>query len=87
MNIRFIKKHFAFAIAALAMAGMTACNERKFHVDGAIENAADSTLYFENMSLNGPVAVDSVKLSADGSFSFDGKAPTAPEFYRLRIAG
>ena len=39
------------------------------------------------MSLNGPVKVDSVKLSADGSFSFDGKAPSAPEFYRLRIAG
>ncbi len=87
MNIRIIKKHFAFALAALAMVGTTACNERKFHVDGAIENAADSTLYFENMSLNGPVKVDSVKLSADGSFAFDGKAPTAPEFYRLRIAG
>ena len=87
MNIRFIKKHFVMALAALAMVGMTACNERKFHVDGAIENAADSILYFENMSLNGPVKVDSVKLSADGSFAFDGKAPTAPEFYRLRIAG
>ena len=87
MNIRLIKKHFALSLVALAMVGMTACNERKFHVDGAIENAADSTLYFENMSLNGPVKVDSVKLSADGSFAFDGKAPTAPEFYRLRIAG
>ena len=87
MNIKSIKHHTAFALAALAIIGTTACNERKFHVDGTIENAADSTLYFENMSLNGPVKVDSVKLSADGSFSFDGKAPSAPEFYRLRIAG
>ena len=39
------------------------------------------------MSLNGPVVVDSVKLSADGTFAFDEKAPAAPEFYRLRIAG
>ena len=39
------------------------------------------------MSLNGPVVIDSVKLSADGTFAFDDKAPTAPEFYRLRIAG
>jgi Peroxiredoxin len=39
------------------------------------------------MSLNGPVVLDSVKLDKDGSFSFDGKAPKAPEFYRLRIAG
>ena len=87
MNIKSIKHQVALVVAALAIIGTTACTERKFHVDGTIENAADSTLYFENMSLNGPVKVDSVKLSADGSFSFDGKAPSAPEFYRLRIAG
>lgn len=75
------------AIAVMAIACVSSCNEHKFHVDGTIGNAADSTLYFENMSLNGPVKVDSVKLSADGSFSFDGAAPSAPEFYRLRIAG
>ena len=39
------------------------------------------------MSLNGPVAVDSVKLSADGTFAFSANATGAPEFYRLRIAG
>ena len=87
MNIKSIRKHLAVVLAALAAIGMTSCNEREFHVNGTIGNAADSTLYFENMSLNGPVAVDSVKLSADGSFSFDGKAPSAPDFYRLRIAG
>lgn len=43
-------------------------------------------LYFENMSLDGPVAVDSAKLTADGQFSFSDDAPSAPEFYRLRIA-
>ena len=87
MNIKSIKKHFALVLAALAIICASSCNERKFHVDGTIENAADSTLYFENMSLNGPVKLDSVKLSADGSFSFDGAAPSAPDFYRLRIAG
>ena len=77
----------AIALAALTLAGMASCNEKRFHVEGNIENAADSTLYFENMSLNGAVVVDSVKLAADGSFSFSGDAPKAPEFYRLRIAG
>ena len=38
------------------------------------------------MSLDGPVVVDSVKLSADGNFKFSDDAPAAPEFYRLRIA-
>lgn len=70
----------------LAAIIITSCGGEKFHVDGNITEAADSILYFENMSLDGPVTVDSVKLSADGSFSFSDDAPSAPEFYRLRIA-
>lgn len=70
-------------MAALFLAS---CTEKKFHLSGNIDNANDSLLYFENMSLNGPVTVDSVKLGKDGSFSFDEKAPENPEFYRLRIA-
>lgn len=70
-------------MAALFLAS---CTEKKFHLSGNIDNATDSLLYFENMSLNGPVTVDSVKLGKDGSFSFDEKAPENPEFYRLRIA-
>lgn len=86
MNI-MKSKVAALAFAALTMLGFASCNERKFHVDGNIENATDSILYFENMGLNGVQTIDSVKLSADGTFSFDGKAAAAPEFYRLRIAG
>ena len=87
MKIKSFNSLFAIALAVVAVLGMASCNEKKFHVNGTIGNAADSTLYFENMSLNGPVVIDSVKLSADGTFAFDDKAPTAPEFYRLRIAG
>ena len=70
-------------MAALFLAS---CTEKKFHLSGNIDNANDSLLYFENMSLNGPVTVDSVKLDKNGSFSFDENAPENPEFYRLRIA-
>lgn len=63
------------------------CNSRKFHINGTIADAKDSTLYLENISLNGPVAVDSVKLDENGGFKFQANAPDAPEFYRLRIAG
>ena len=82
-----IKHLFAAALVAAAAVGMTSCSQKKFRVEGTITGAADSTLYFENMSLNGPVAVDSVKLGQDGAFSFSADAPDAPEFYRLRIAG
>lgn len=77
-----------FSVGAIMMAALflASCTEKKFHLSGNIDNANDSLLYFENMSLNGPVTVDSVKLGKNGSFSFDEKAPENPEFYRLRIA-
>jgi len=76
-------KVFAIAVIALALG---ACSKEKFHVKGAITHANDSVLYFENMSLDGAVALDSVKLNESGTFDFTGDASEAPEFYRLRIA-
>ena len=82
-----MKKLFPAAALVMAALTFTACSEKKFHVEGSIENAKDSLLYFENISLEGPVVVDSVRLDADGGFDFSDKCPEAPEFYRLRIAG
>ena len=82
-----IKKLLPVAAFIAATFAFTACQEKKFQVEGTIANAKDSTLFLENMSLQGPVTVDSVKLDADGAFSFSGQSPEAPEFYRLRIAG
>lgn len=64
---------------------LSSCNNQKFEVTGTITNAKDSTLYLENVGLDGVEAVDSVKLGEDGAFSFRQNANDAPEFYRLRI--
>ena len=82
-----MKKLFGTAAIAAALACLASCTEEKFHINGQITEAADSLLYFENMSLEGPVTLDSARLDADGHFSFDGKRPEAPDFYRLRIDG
>ena len=87
MNIKLLTKSAVMAALAFVAMGVTSCDQRKFRVEGTITDAKDSTLYFENMSLNGAVAIDSVKLGDDGAFSFDCKSVDAPEFYRLRIAG
>ncbi len=87
MKIPSLTRVLATVATLLTVIAFTACNERKFHVEGTVTDAKDSTLYFENMSLNGPVVVDSVRLGEDGTFAFNGKATDAPEFYRLRIAG
>ena len=72
-------------VAALAL---TSCNNKKFHINGNITEAKDSMLYLENISLNGPVKIDSVKLGEDGAFDFQKNAMDSitPDFYRLRIA-
>ena len=80
---RTIFKTLTFVMVALALG---ACTKEKFHVKGTITEAKDSMLYFENMSLDGALAMDSVKLDETGGFTFSGDAVEAPEFYRLRIA-
>lgn len=75
-----------YLIIAMAVLGIASCSEKKFHVEGSITEAKDSVLYLENVGISEINVVDSVKLSADGDFSFSGEASEAPEFYRLRIA-
>lgn len=79
-----MKKLLLYSLATIALA--TSCSKAKYHVEGEITNAKDSILYFENLSLEGPVVMDSVKLAEDGKFQFAADAKEAPEFYRLRIA-
>jgi hypothetical protein len=75
-----------YAIIMLAVLGLAACNDKKFHVEGEITEAEDSVLYLENVGISEINAVDSAILEAVGSFKFSGEATEAPEFYRLRIA-
>lgn len=74
-------------LMAMAVLVAVSCGKAKFHIDGTITNAKDSTLFLEHNGLDGFTKVDSVKLGEDGNFSFSGSRPDNPEFYRLRIAG
>lgn len=86
MNNKKLSGLFYTAVMGVAVLSLGSCIEKKFNINGIITQAKDSVLYLENMSLNGPKAVDSVKLDENGNFEFKQKAPDAPEFYRLRIA-
>lgn len=79
-------KRNAYIAAALLFAGVTACNnEPAFKVQGEVTDAADKMLYLEQTGLDGIVALDSVELESNGTFSFSAARPEAPDFYRLRI--
>lgn len=81
--MKHIWKATAILTAAITIAS---CDNKKFTVEGQIENAKDSVLYFENVGLEGIQVLDSVKLNDNGDFSFSEAANLAPEFYRLRIS-
>ena len=74
------------AVMVLVTLALGSCSKEKFHITGTMSDAKDSVLYFENMSLDGPVVKDSVKLDENGNFEFSDGRAEAPEFYRLRIA-
>ena len=83
-----ITRIFSVAVIMVAALALTSCHNKKFHINGNITEAKDSMLYLENIGLNGPEKIDSVKLGEDGSFAFEENAmdSVSPEFYRLRIA-
>ena len=64
-----ITRLFSVAAIMVAALALTSCNNKKFHINGNITEAQDSMLYLENISLNGPVKIDSVKLGEDGAFT------------------
>ena len=79
-------KKVVYFLLALVLVGLGACdNEPKFKVQGEVTGAEDKTLYLEASGLGGIALLDSVKLGANGSFSFAETRPESPEFYRLRM--
>lgn len=85
-NIQHLVRCAVMTAATLLIASCD--NTPKFQVSGNITQAADSLLIFEDMALDGPQIIDSVRLDAEGAFSFSAKAPEgSPGFYRLRIGG
>jgi peroxiredoxin len=81
-----MRKTIKLLLTGAAVIVLAACSGHQFKVDGQITGAKDSVLHFENVGLNGIEELGKVTLDEDGSFSFSGDAPEAPEFYRLRIS-
>ena len=68
------------------LAGLIACkNNQKFHVSGTVKNAAGQMLYLQHNGLLKTIVLDSVKLGADGGFSFKSVRPAYPDFYDLKL--
>ena len=69
----------------VAIIALTACNGNKFHIDGNIEGASDTTLVLEKSSNGEWYIIDSVKVDGKGNFSVSSEAPEVPSIYQLRL--
>ena len=68
------------------IAALTACDGNKFHIDGTIEGAGDTTTLVLEQSSNGEwLIVDSIKVGKNGKFSISAPAPEVPNIYQLRL--
>ena len=68
-----------------AVVALTACNGNKFHIDGSIDGASDTTLVLEQSSNGEWLIIDSVKVDKGGKFSISATAPQVPSIYQLRM--
>lgn len=83
---KFVKEMKKILICAIGLLALTACHKQKtFTVEGTIDGAKDSTLYFYNRSMTGIVLLDSTKIGDDGTFRFRQQSPVGPDLYVLRI--
>ena len=72
----------------LLVISLVACQPKvdRFTLNGRIAEADGKTLYLEHMALDRVELLDSVKLDANGEFSFSPVAPAECfDFYRLRV--
>ncbi len=77
-----MKKLFLMMVALVAL---TACNGNKFHIDGTIDGASDTTMLLEQSSNGEWFILDSIKVGKDGKFSVSAEAPEYPCIYQLRM--
>ena len=78
-----MKKIFVMIVALIAL---TACDGNKFHIDGTIQGASDTTTLVLEQSSNGAwLIIDSVKVGKNGKFKLSATAPEVPSIYQLRL--
>ena len=76
-------KHYLFiTLCTLATA---CCKQNTFQIKGKIDNAANQTIYLEQMALTKNILIDSTTINQQGNFTIKATSPTHPDIYRLRL--
>ncbi|PRZ01237.1 AhpC/TSA family protein [Marinilabilia salmonicolor] len=65
---------------------LSGCYSDNYRIKGTITNGDNRTLILEKMQLDRDLAIDSVHLDEDGSFSFHGEKLNIPTFFKLKLS-
>lgn len=76
-------KHLPFLL--LLFLSVVSCNKKEFTLKGTLENGANKMLYLEELTPEGPLFIDSIKLDAKGRFSYKYNIPYE-SFYNLHVS-
>lgn len=71
---------------AFIILGLSGCYSDKYRIKGTIANGNGRTLVLEKMQLDRDLAIDSVHLDENGSFSFHGEKLAIPTFFKLKLS-
>jgi hypothetical protein len=78
--------HSFWLVLALLLCACS--NNNGWKLEGSVSDAADKTIYVEQSTFNNWYVADSIKVSADGKFSYQAPEPAAvPSIIRLRLDG
>ncbi|NDV45584.1 AhpC/TSA family protein [Paludibacter sp. 221] len=75
-----------FVILSVLTIVLASCeNNKKFKVQGVVENAQGKMLVLEHTGIVKTQGIDSMKILASGKYTLKAMRPEYPDFYRLRI--
>lgn len=60
-------------------------NKNDFHIQGTLQNGANKMVYIEELTPDGPLFIDSIRLDSKGKFSFQYTMPYE-SFYNLHVS-
>ena len=60
-------------------------NNKKFKVEGIVENAQGEIIVLEHAGIAKTIVLDSMKISKEGKYALKAKSPEYSDFYRIRI--
>lgn len=85
-KIRFNPDHMRIILILLIPIFIVGCNKNEYlKIHGILPDAEGKYLVLENIEINTPIVLDSVKIKKSGQFEF--KVPARePDFYQLRLS-